>query len=131
MPCDSAMPASEAPAVSRAERGTRRGVLAGLFGRSAVFRITTKAVGGATPSRLSQVWRSVRGETLLLLGLIASTLLTLAAGTGWLGGLSGLGLNSPIGQGLDASVLSWAIVLGVQGLPYTAALVCAGLGLRR
>ena len=86
------------------------GVIAGLVGQRGVFEVTRKATTGA--ERRSPD-RGVREERMLLAGLLVC-LLGLLADT----------LDS--GRRHDG----WMLLLGLQCLPYLAALACARLGAR-
>jgi exo-beta-1,3-glucanase (GH17 family)/cellulose synthase/poly-beta-1,6-N-acetylglucosamine synthase-like glycosyltransferase len=82
-----------------------RGVLAGLFTRAGVFQITAK--GGQAAS--SRAWVGAAREEMLL---FAALLIAIAA--------------VAITRKADhAESLLWMLMLGLQALPYLAALVCA------
>lgn len=89
------------------------GVFRGLVGRRAVFHVTPKQAGPTAADRRSprgQAWSSVRAQALLLAGLCVAglALLTSAPSPSW-------------------ALSAWWLVLGLQGLPYLAALSCAAL----
>lgn len=91
-----------------------RGVIAGLTGRRAVFDVTLK---GPTPVQAGPgqaqpegVFASVREEAALLLGLLVC--------------VAALALHREPG---DTAQAVWMVVLGMQSLPYAAALACATL----
>jgi cellulose synthase/poly-beta-1,6-N-acetylglucosamine synthase-like glycosyltransferase len=87
-----------------------RGVFAGLRGGRAVFEVTRKAPGAAAASapQAAGLRVAVREEAALLLGL----LMCIAAFL--------LHPGAP-----DAALTGWLLVLGLQALPYAAALGCA------
>jgi cellulose synthase/poly-beta-1,6-N-acetylglucosamine synthase-like glycosyltransferase len=85
-----------------------RGVLAGLFGGTAAFEVTAKAVQGQAARR--PAWRSVREEGSLLLAILAA-----AAGFTW--------TDHP----MSPSLWAWWIILALQALPYAAAMACASM----
>ena len=121
-----------------------RGVVAGLFGGTAAFQVTAKAAegdgdgdalpvgAGAGPERNAglgaparsaarpapqwshwrvwPLWRSVREEGALLLAILIVA--------------SGLALTV---DGVSLGLWAWWAILGLQALPYLAALSCAGL----
>jgi exo-beta-1,3-glucanase (GH17 family)/cellulose synthase/poly-beta-1,6-N-acetylglucosamine synthase-like glycosyltransferase len=104
--------------------GIARGVIAGLFKPHAKFEVTRKArlkgaLGASAPINrppVSGVWRAVREEALMLLGLIGSMCLMLYLM---------LVVNS-----FRPEYILWIGMLVVQALPYAAALLCAALSLR-
>jgi hypothetical protein len=123
-----------------------RGVVAGLFGGTAAFQVTAKAAEGdgdgdgdalpvgaaagpernaglGAPARLAArpapqwshwrvwpLWRSVREEGALLLAIL----------------IVALGLALTV-DGVSLGLWAWWAILGLQALPYLAALSCAGL----
>ena len=86
-----------------------RGVLAGLFKTPAVFHVTRRP-GAADAGARWRTLSEVREEAWLLTGLLASTF-ALA------------GLRQP----LDVTTGAWLTILGLQALPYCAALLTAWL----
>ena len=86
-----------------------RGVIAGLARRTAAFEITRK--GQAPSSRTAGgAWAPVREEVALLAGLVAC--------------IAALALRR---EPSEATTAAWMAVLGVQALPYLAAIACAAL----
>ena len=90
-----------------------RGVFAGLFSKSSVFAVTRKGVGNG-PLKSAGTFASVRQEIALLAGLLAC--------------MVALGLQ-PSAES-DVARWGWMLALGLQALPYAAAVVCASLPLR-
>jgi exo-beta-1,3-glucanase (GH17 family)/cellulose synthase/poly-beta-1,6-N-acetylglucosamine synthase-like glycosyltransferase len=92
-----------------------RGVFSGLAKRRAVFEVTRKA-GHADPARggSRRPRSAVREERALLLGLaVCAAALVIDAGA------------------VDAILGAWLLVIGLQAVPYSSALVCDRLGRRR
>jgi cellulose synthase/poly-beta-1,6-N-acetylglucosamine synthase-like glycosyltransferase len=91
-----------------------RGVIAGLAGRRAVFDVTRKGpapvTAGPASARPDRPFGCVREEAALLLGLV--------------GCVAALALRREPG---DTAQAMWMVVLGMQALPYAAALACAML----
>jgi hypothetical protein len=92
-----------------------RGIIAGLAGRRAVFHVTRRVAAVApTPAAKPRVaskhaWLAdVREEAALLFGLLAC--------------IATLAVHREPG---DTALAMWMIVLGMQSLPYAAALACA------
>ena len=113
VPCPVADVAGAAVASVGLSHSVARGVLAGLFGKSAVFAVTRKGIGNR-PLKAAGAFASVREEIALLGGLLAC--------------IVALGFQ-PTAES-DVARLVWMLALGLQALPYLAALVCAGLPLR-
>ena len=92
-----------------------RGVLAGLWRGAAVFQITAKGgTAAASPAagrcaRLAALLAPAREEALLLMGLVSA--------------IAAIGFTSSAGH-LESAL--WMLMLGLQSLPYLAAIVCAG-----
>jgi len=84
-----------------------RGVLAGLAGRRAVFTVTRKATSGIA---VAGVLASVREEAALLAALLAC-----------------IGAVALSRDATSASIAVWIAVLGMQALPYAAAVACAAI----
>jgi hypothetical protein len=92
------------------------GVIAGLAGGRAVFDVTRKgsvpAHPGPAPGKPGWVLAPVREEAALLLGLLMC--------------LAGLAWSLALNPGFDDSArVVWMGVLGMQALPYAAAIACA------
>ena len=91
-----------------------RGVIAGLAGRRAVFDVTRKGPApvpaSPAPDRPDRLFGCVREEAVLLLGLLSCA--------------AALALRREPG---DTALAVWMVVLGMQALPYAAALACAML----
>ncbi len=89
-----------------------RGVVAGLVGRRAVFEVTRRSgpsSGPAAPPGQRHAWLTdVREEAALLVGLLAC--------------VAALAARRVAG---DIASVVWMAVLGMQALPYLAALACA------
>jgi hypothetical protein len=87
-----------------------RGIIAGLAGRRAVFQVTRRsdAAAIARPRRARGMLADVREETALLLALLAC--------------IAALALQHGFGS---TALTVWMGVLGMQALPYAAALTCA------
>jgi len=105
VPCAAADIAGAALAGMGLSHTIARGVLAGLTGRRAVFRVTRKATSG---SAVAGVLASVREEAALLallLACIGAVALTRDAGT--------------------PAMATWIALLALQALPYVAAVACA------
>lgn len=113
VPCPVADVAGAAVAGVGLSHSVARGVLAGLFGKSAVFAVTRKGIGNR-PVKAAGAFASVHEEIALLGGLLAC--------------IVALGFQ-PTAES-DVARLVWMLALGLQALPYLAALVCAGLPLR-
>lgn len=88
-----------------------RGVMRGLAGQRAVFHVTDKARAKAATPKSASAWAAVREEGALLLAL-----------TGCMGALA---LNMQAG---DTAQQLWLVLLGLQVLPYVAALACTAVG---
>ena len=86
-----------------------RGVIAGLAHRTAAFEITRKA-HMLYPQAGARAWGPVREECALLAGLVAC--------------LAALVLRR---DPAEAATATWMAVLGVQALPYVAAIACAAV----
>lgn len=82
-----------------------RGVFAGIVGKSAIFHVTRRQGHSRD--------RAAGEETLMLLALLAAIAAMLI-----------------LGNSLDPSRPVWLTILGLQALPYAAALACAGLSSR-
>ena len=111
VPCSLGGSAGAAIAGMALSHAIARGVLAGLFRSAGVFHITTK--GGAAAARGPYAWLTriiapVREELLLLTGLAAA--------------IAAIGLTRSSG---DVESALWMLMLGLQALPYLAALLCA------
>ena len=92
-----------------------RGIIAGLTGRRAVFHVTrrvapTTAKPATKPAAANKRgWLAdVREEAALLLGLLTC--------------IATLAVHREPG---DTALAMWMLVLGMQSLPYAAALACA------
>ena len=109
--CSAAERAGAAWAGMALSHAVARGVLAGLSRRVAVFHVTPKGRVGRAPGLLS-TWRAVREEAVLLAGLGACMLGVL---------LQALAHALP----WDGARAGWLLVLGLQAVPYVAALGCA------
>ncbi|HEX5675057.1 MAG TPA: hypothetical protein VFX83_06745, partial [Azonexus sp.] len=81
--------------------------------KSSVFAVTRKGVGNG-PLKSAGTFASVRQEIALLAGLLAC--------------MVALGLQ-PSAES-DVAHWGWMLALGLQALPYAAAVVCASLPLR-
>lgn len=106
-----------------------RGVLSGLFGRTARFEITRKSLEHRqtlNPTSTNQEAKKASGKSIVWNHLIAvrEELLLLAIL------VSGLGLFWALPQSLVIPMenrLAWSAILGLQALPYLAAAACAML----
>jgi exo-beta-1,3-glucanase (GH17 family)/cellulose synthase/poly-beta-1,6-N-acetylglucosamine synthase-like glycosyltransferase len=113
VPCGAADRAGAALAGMALSHAVARGVLAGLWGRRAVFHVTRKGRGERAPQRRPwlagvRALRAVREEAALLAGLAMCMLgAALAAG------------QTPAGRA------GWLLVLALQAVPYGAAVLCA------
>jgi hypothetical protein len=90
-----------------------RGVFAGVFEKNAVFAVTRKGVGNS-PRQSGGSLASVRQEIALSAGLLTCMVFA--------------GLQP--GDESDVARWGWMLALGLQALPYIAAVVCASLPLR-
>jgi exo-beta-1,3-glucanase (GH17 family)/cellulose synthase/poly-beta-1,6-N-acetylglucosamine synthase-like glycosyltransferase len=108
VPCSPADVAGAALAGIGLSHSVARGVFAGLFGKTAVFAVTRKGVGNGPRNA---VGTSVRQEIALLAGLLLC-IVTL----GW----------QPSAES-DLARWGWMLALGLQALPYAAAVLCASL----
>ena len=88
-----------------------RGVMRGLAGQRAVFHVTDKARVKSNLPKSSSAWAAVREEGALLLALA--------------GCMGLLALNMQPG---DKAQQLWLVLLGLQALPYLAALACTAVG---
>jgi exo-beta-1,3-glucanase (GH17 family)/cellulose synthase/poly-beta-1,6-N-acetylglucosamine synthase-like glycosyltransferase len=105
VPCAPADIAGAALAGMGLSHTIARGVLAGLTGRRAVFKVTRKAgAGGAVAGVLA----SVREEAALLAALVAC-----------------IGAVALTRDATAPAMLVWIVVLTMQALPYLAAVACA------
>jgi cellulose synthase/poly-beta-1,6-N-acetylglucosamine synthase-like glycosyltransferase len=115
VPCPAAGIAGAALAGMGLSHSIARGIIAGLAGRRAVFHVTRRVAAVApTPAAKPRVaskhaWLAdVREEAALLFGLLAC--------------IATLAVHREPG---DTALAMWMIVLGMQSLPYAAALACA------
>ncbi|MCC7310289.1 MAG: benzoate transporter, partial [Sulfuritalea sp.] len=113
VPCSAAGIAGAALAGMGLSHSVARGIIAGLLGRRAVFHVTRRVAPAApaeTPAPAGKRgWLAdVREEAALLLGLLAC--------------IATLAVHREPG---DTALAMWMLVLGVQSLPYAAALACA------
>lgn len=115
VPCSAAGIAGAAVAGMGLSHSIARGIIAGLTGRRAVFHVTRRVAGAAaTPAANphatgGRTWLAdVREEAALLLGLLAC--------------IATLAMHRAPG---DTALAMWMLVLGMQSLPYAAALACA------
>jgi exo-beta-1,3-glucanase (GH17 family)/cellulose synthase/poly-beta-1,6-N-acetylglucosamine synthase-like glycosyltransferase len=119
VPCPAAGIAGAALAGMGLSHSIARGIIAGLTGRRAVFHVTRRVAATApapapTPAAKPRVankyaWLAdVREEAALLFGLLAC--------------IATLAVHREPG---DTALAMWMIVLGMQSLPYAAALACA------
>ncbi len=116
VPCPPSGIAGAALAGMGLSHSIARGIIAGLTGRRAVFHVTRRvaAVAPTAPAAKPRVankyaWLAdVREEAALLLGLLAC--------------IATLAVHREPG---DTALAMWMIVLGMQSLPYAAALACA------
>jgi exo-beta-1,3-glucanase (GH17 family)/cellulose synthase/poly-beta-1,6-N-acetylglucosamine synthase-like glycosyltransferase len=110
VPCSAASAAGAALAGMALSHAAARGVVAGLAGRPAVFRITRRGVAGSESGGMTLVrlLGAAREEAALLLGLAICAL--------------GLWLHPHFPAGARGG---WTLVLVLQALPYAAALGCA------
>ena len=113
VPCPPSDIAGAALAGIGLSHSVARGVFAGLFGKSAVFAVTRKGIGNS-PQKSAGTFASVHHEIALLAGLLAC--------------MVALGLQ-PSAES-DVARWGWMLALGLQALPYAAAIVCASLPLR-
>ena len=113
VPCSPTDVAGAALAGIGLSHSVARGVFAGLFGKSSVFAVTRKGVGNG-PLKSAGTFASVRQELALLAGLLVCIVT--------------LGLQ-PSAES-DVARWGWMLALGLQALPYAAAVVCASLPLR-
>ena len=115
VPCSAAGIAGAALAGMGLSHSIARGIIAGLTGRRAVFHVTRR-VAAVAPAPAAKpratgkyAWLAeVREEAALLLGLLAC--------------IATLAVHREPG---DTALAMWMIVLGMQSLPYAAALACA------
>jgi len=105
VPCATADVFAAALAGMGLSHSIARGVLAGIFGKAAIFHVTRRQ----GPSRD----RAASEETILLLALLLA-----------------IGAMLILGNSRDPSRPVWLVILGLQALPYAAALACAGLSNR-
>ena len=118
VPCSASDIAGAALAGMALSHSIARGVIAGLGGRGAVFHVTRKGPDDRTrearpgkPPKRPGTFASVREEAGLLIGLLAC--------------IAAIGVQ-PAATGADPA--AWLqLVLGMQALPYAAALMCAWL----
>ncbi len=111
VPCPPAGIAGAALAGMGLSHSVARGIIAGLTGRRAVFHVTRRVAPATAKLRATGrlTWLAdVREEAALLLGLLACT--------------ATLAMHREPG---DTALAMWMIVLGMQSLPYAAALACA------
>ncbi|MBI5108436.1 MAG: glycosyltransferase [Rhodocyclales bacterium] len=110
VPCPPADIAGAALAGMGLSHSIARGVLAGLAGRPAVFHVTRRSTadGPPPPTQARGAFAEVREEAVLLSGLLAC--------------IAALTAHRTSG---DSELALWMAVLGMQALPYGAALVCA------
>jgi exo-beta-1,3-glucanase (GH17 family)/cellulose synthase/poly-beta-1,6-N-acetylglucosamine synthase-like glycosyltransferase len=113
VPCSAAGIAGAALAGMGLSHSIARGIIAGLAGRRAVFHVTRRVAPAApaeTPAPAGKRgWLAdVREEAALLLGLLAC--------------IATLAVHREPG---DTALAMWMLVLGMQSLPYAAALACA------
>ena len=117
VPCSAAGIAGAALAGMGLSHSIARGIIAGLTGRRAVFHVTrrvaTAAPAAAPAAKLATAGKrgwlaDVHEEAALLLGLLAC--------------IAALALHRAPG---DTALAMWMLVLGMQSLPYAAALACA------
>ncbi|MEF8715340.1 MAG: hypothetical protein V5B39_17630, partial [Accumulibacter sp.] len=115
VPCRVADIAGAALAGMALSHSIARGVIAGLAGRRAVFHVTSKGpvdcARDARPGRRPGSLASVREEAALLTGLLAC--------------IAAIGVHTAAAGSVPAVWLQ--VALGMQALPYAAALVCAWL----
>jgi exo-beta-1,3-glucanase (GH17 family)/cellulose synthase/poly-beta-1,6-N-acetylglucosamine synthase-like glycosyltransferase len=110
VPCSATGIAGAALAGMGLSHSVARGIIAGLAGRRAVFHVTRRVAPTAKPAAGGKRgWLAdVREEAALLLGLLAC--------------IATLAVHREPG---DTALAMWMIVLGMQSLPYAAALACA------
>ena len=115
VPCSAGGIAGAAIAGMALSHAIARGVLAGLFGGAGVFHITSKggaAVAAKTPPQrdtwLARIIAPAREELLLLTALATA--------------IAVIGLTRSSGH-VESAL--WMLILGLQSLPYVAALLCA------
>ena len=115
VPCSAGGIAGAAIAGMALSHAIARGVLAGLFGGAGVFHITSKggaAVAAKTPPQrntwLTRIIAPAREELLLLTALATA--------------IAVIGLTRSSGH-VESAL--WMLILGLQSLPYVAALLCA------
>ena len=115
VPCSAGGIAGAAIAGMGLSHAIARGVLAGLFGGAGVFQITAKggdavppATAGAWGARVSGMLAPAREELLLLVALWTA--------------IAAVGFTRSTGH-VESAV--WMVMLGLQSLPYLAALICA------
>jgi hypothetical protein len=113
VPCPPSDVAGAALAGIGLSHSVARGVFAGLFSKSSVFAVTRKGVGNG-PLKSAGTFASVHHEIALLAGLLAC--------------MVALGLQPSAKS--DVARWGWMLALGLQALPYAAAVVCASLPLR-
>ena len=115
VPCSAGGIAGAAIAGMGLSHAIARGVLAGLFSGTGVFQITAKggdavtvAAASAWRTRVSGMLAPAREELLLLLALWTA--------------IAAVGVTRSAGH-IESAV--WMVMLGLQSLPYLAALLCA------
>jgi len=113
VPCSAADSLGAALAGMGLSHSVARGVIAGLSGRRAVFHVTRKGPvdrpGETRPGQRPDTFASVREEVALLIGLLAC--------------IAAIGV-----QAASSAPAGWLqVVLGMQALPYAAAIFCAWL----
>jgi len=113
VPCSAAGIAGAALAGMGLSHSVARGIIAGLIGRRAVFHVTRRVAPAATAETPAPAGKrgwlaDVREEAALLLGLLAC--------------IATLAVHREPG---DTALAMWMLVLGMQSLPYAAALACA------
>jgi exo-beta-1,3-glucanase (GH17 family)/cellulose synthase/poly-beta-1,6-N-acetylglucosamine synthase-like glycosyltransferase len=113
VPCSAAGIAGAALAGMGLSHSVARGIIAGLIGRRAVFHVTRRVAPAATAETPAPAGKrgwlaDVREEAALLLGLLAC--------------IATLAMHREPG---DTALAMWMLVLGMQSLPYAAALACA------
>jgi exo-beta-1,3-glucanase (GH17 family)/cellulose synthase/poly-beta-1,6-N-acetylglucosamine synthase-like glycosyltransferase len=113
VPCSAADSLGAALAGMGLSHSVARGVIAGLSGRRAVFHVTRKGPVDrpreTRPGQRPSTFASVREEVALLIGLLAC--------------IAAIGV-----QAASSAPAGWLqVVLGMQALPYAAAIFCAWL----
>jgi exo-beta-1,3-glucanase (GH17 family)/cellulose synthase/poly-beta-1,6-N-acetylglucosamine synthase-like glycosyltransferase len=127
VPCGARDVLGAATAGMALSHSAARGVMAGLWGKRAVFDVTRKSTEGAVeppsvekpPTDKPHRWASVREEGALVVGLMVCLA---ALATDYL-----MTQQTSLTVSNNGALLSWMFVLGIQAVPYVAALACVWL----